>query len=381
MTWRLASVFLAAFVSLLASCGSPLVGSECRTGFELCGGRCVDVRTDRNHCGGCGEVCGAGLVCQEGACGTTPMDGGAGDDAGDAAMPSGCRLGEALCGDICVRPSDDDANCGGCGVVCDGVCANGFCSGSCELPLLECGLACVSPTSHPNHCGGCNRRCASGVCRRGECVEASAGHVVVIGHDYRGVPTGRQAINRVLGNAVYLADGVPIRILAFQEATHPAGIAGVERALEQVRVERGRSYEVEVATGDLVPYRLEQADVLLILAQHSATDARLRELGQDWASALRDFVATGGVVVLLDGSTGNEGTYQLLEPAGLFTATGAVSVPPSSLEVTSLGQALAIGLPEMYGAEQSTVRFETSDETVIVRHASGPVVIHRIVRP
>ena len=40
----------------------------CRGGRERCDGQCVNVETDRNHCGRCGHRCGAGMRCLAGAC-------------------------------------------------------------------------------------------------------------------------------------------------------------------------------------------------------------------------------------------------------------------------------------------------------------------------
>ena len=37
-------------------------GNECQ--FELCDGQCVDLATDPNNCGSCGNQCAAGEVCR-----------------------------------------------------------------------------------------------------------------------------------------------------------------------------------------------------------------------------------------------------------------------------------------------------------------------------
>lgn len=43
-------------------------GGTCGGGRNCCGGDCVDLRTDRDHCGGCGRACGAGEACFGGRC-------------------------------------------------------------------------------------------------------------------------------------------------------------------------------------------------------------------------------------------------------------------------------------------------------------------------
>ncbi|MCB9602988.1 MAG: hypothetical protein H6722_26735 [Sandaracinus sp.] len=80
MKWRMTAAILAC-----AGCASPIVGAECRVGFELCDGRCVDLLSDPENCGGCGVVClGA---CVEGVCDDDlgRLDGGVSDgDVPDA---------------------------------------------------------------------------------------------------------------------------------------------------------------------------------------------------------------------------------------------------------------------------------------------------------
>jgi hypothetical protein len=50
--------------------GSQDAGDDdaCAEGQTLCGSLCVDLSTDRNHCGGCGQPCRRGEVCVAGAC-------------------------------------------------------------------------------------------------------------------------------------------------------------------------------------------------------------------------------------------------------------------------------------------------------------------------
>ncbi len=48
--------------------------------LEVCGGTCVDTRSDPRNCGTCGHSCGAGLACSGGGCGSS----GAGACAGRA---------------------------------------------------------------------------------------------------------------------------------------------------------------------------------------------------------------------------------------------------------------------------------------------------------
>ncbi len=71
-----------------------------------------DRNSDPNNCGGCGVKCGAGEICEGGACKLS------------------CGGGTLQCGNRCVDQNSDPNNCGGCGGVCDAAkpnCRNGGC--------------------------------------------------------------------------------------------------------------------------------------------------------------------------------------------------------------------------------------------------------------
>ena len=177
-----------------AGCTGP-PGSSCFAGTNrvgLCcgfgpGGTCADVRTDTSNCGGCGVRCSGscvGGVCQTG--GPTCQRGAVGEYCErDAGTQSLCCPGAG-----CVDRSDDNANCGSCGVVCTSglVCT----SGRCIAPICTtatsmrpcdngdagtgtcCGLSCAQLSSDPLNCGVCGRLCTTDeVCQRGTCAVAT----------------------------------------------------------------------------------------------------------------------------------------------------------------------------------------------------------------
>lgn len=70
----------------------------CSSGLTQCGQNCVDLTTDQFNCGACGNFCGAGASCIEGAC--------------------VCDAGFTDCNSFCTDLGIDPENCGACGVAC-----------------------------------------------------------------------------------------------------------------------------------------------------------------------------------------------------------------------------------------------------------------------
>ena len=93
----------------------PAAAQTCGEGEFACDGECVDLMTDMENCGACGEVCESGLVavaCIEGEC-----------------VRTDCPAALISCDAECVDPDTDPDNCGDCGVVCaSGECVDGVCT-------------------------------------------------------------------------------------------------------------------------------------------------------------------------------------------------------------------------------------------------------------
>jgi hypothetical protein len=310
--------------------------------------------------------------------GVEPLDGGS-VDLGDPDLGTiVCDIGELLCGRACVRPDRDPSNCGDCGVRCGpgDLCVEGLCTPLCEAPLSYCAGLCADLQTDPDHCGTCTTRCPSGLCTDGLCQDAPAGHVVVVGHDY---VTRRVGMSRIAGNAVFLGSGNPVRVLAYVGRATAASIAGTDAAIAQVATTRGRSWSRLLALADEVPLRLASAEVFVVYAQAGAGDGELQALGVAWSVALRTFLRRGGVVVVFETPAANLGTWQVLAPAGLFSAASRTVVPSGTLHVMAPGDAVAIDVPLLYSVERNTVRFDGAEGTVVVADALGPVVLHRVV--
>jgi hypothetical protein len=403
----------------LAACGSPIVGGECRPGFVICDGACVDLDSDPAHCGACGRDCGA-FACSEGMCtreprdpgtdggGGVPRDGGVdGGMSGDPVQPppgtgssgssvpllpdggfafpdprveDGCAIGQTECGTRCADLQSDRDSCGACAAMCGAgqFCIAGRCEDECDPPLTRCGAQCVDLESDEQHCGGCGVVCFSGLCESGVCTGAVPGHLVVIGHDYAG--SANAAMQRVAGNALFLASGAPVRAIVYRGAVQTASAQGVTRAFDAVAAATGRTWTEALVDPDRVPERLIEADAFIVHAQRGASDAELAELGRRWGLAMAQFLLRGGIVVLFETlSSSNRGTFQVLEPAGLFTATGRESTR-GTLQIVEFGDSVATQVTPMYQSQPTTVRFTGVAEAggVVVQDAAGEaVVVHR----
>jgi hypothetical protein len=140
-------------------CVNAICTPECLPGFDMCGGNCIDLRTDRFHCGACMRFCrsegGEVPRCEQGICAC-------------AAGETGCSYQDPdlrQTGTVCVNPQTSRFACGGCaniGNACsdNGDCRAGVCT--CRAGFIACpGVAgtCVNATSLDN-CGRCGNVCS-----------------------------------------------------------------------------------------------------------------------------------------------------------------------------------------------------------------------------
>jgi hypothetical protein len=405
--YGLQAAWLAGLFGLLQSCADPIVGAECRDGFDLCTGKCVQLDSDFRNCGGCGNDCGF-FICDEGMCSGTELrpdaglpDGGVplrdagplGDAALDASSDipdarvspdsgvSGCGLGEIECGGSCVDPGTNPEHCGTCDQACivGEFCVVGSCSPACDPPLVACGSLCIDVLSNPFHCGSCGHVCESGICVGGECADAVPGHLVVIGHDYE---RSTEVMRRIATNAVFLASASPVRVLSYVGGATTTSVANIRAALDDN--DEGRTWQEIEGLEPIITRQLAQAEVFLVYPQQSSANSVLDKLGDQWGNALGQFMLAGGVVVLFETYGGsNDGTYRILQPPKLFVASARARVPRQILTVTDPGVGLAYNLTASYQNSTRTSSFEaiTSPGTVVVQDDLGdPVVFHRVVR-
>jgi hypothetical protein len=177
-----------------------LLGEACTTGKDCSGlpfvvccgasatgtkGKCVDIETDPNNCGRCGEVCEAGKVCTKGAvtgrCCVL--------EYGACQRESDCCKNNMCCEGTCVYDQDASANCGVCGrackqgeACCNYDCVNlqrdfehcGTCKNICPPEKPECcGGRCMDVKRDRKNCGKCGNQCPDipyHICEDGKCV-------------------------------------------------------------------------------------------------------------------------------------------------------------------------------------------------------------------
>ncbi len=240
----------------------------------------------------------------------------------------------------------------------------------CELPSLSCDGVCVDAQTDPFDCGRCGHVCPTGICTAGKCVGDIEGHIVAIGHDYA---SHDEAMARVLGNAIGLGDALRVQVGWYRgtasAAIDSASVAAAASALAAM----GRAHDDSELAGDPTAAQLEALDVLVVEAQIGSGDTAFAT-GQRWAALLAPFLARGGVVVVLDGSS--DVSWQLAQGAGLYTVAQPVPATLAQVVVVNGTDAVAQQVPTPYLALGTSVSFGTVPGAVFATSAGATVVFH-----
>ena len=349
----------------LAGCGieSSLVGGECAAGLQLSGNRCVLPAEVRITPG------------DPPASSDPPAGSGApsGADAGAAALVDGSPPDfitldpqpiAAVGPDVEPPPPDP-------------VCAS---------PLAACRGGCIPVRADGMNCGACGKICPSNICVDGECVGATPGDVVLIGHDFA---TARAETTqaRVLVNALSIPTTDPIRVLSYEEGAPADAVEQVKWLAETGIYGRKVSFTRATSATSLESATLSQTyDVVLL---HDASSGDPVIVGARWSSSLGTFTEKGGVVIALDSASSP--MPALLTSAGLLAVAGHTKLPENShLVVASAGDVVGAQLLSPYATMGAPVSFQGvgpvgPDLSWVVRceEALGvgdPVVVHRVVR-
>lgn len=301
-------------------------------------------------------------------------------------------------GDGCVPPFVTPENCGACGVQCTApntACivdpnGNAVCSLPCTPPLIACQGKCIDVSSDPFNCGACGKVCPSNICVMGKCQGATPGDVVAIGHDYQNAFAGSSQ-SKILTNAVFIPTSNPLRVLSYEQFADPTVASHVKSLINAGAGGRMVQYSVQTAPAALASATLaDNFDVVLVHDQPNASAATLTTNGTTWAPSLNTFAKAGGVIVVLDGGSGQGAMPSLLVAAQLIDVPTHANMPAGSL-VGIVAPADRVGNQVVgpYGSADRSVTFQSNEPNGgnlvwVARRSTGgvfgdPVVLHKSV--
>jgi hypothetical protein len=185
------------------ACGNVCTpGEACMNGVclclgDVCTGVCVDLRTDNDNCGACDRQCSVGFTCVDGQCvlASQYVPDTQTDVLNCGRLDNRCYgVGAQCCDGKCSIRTSDINNCGACGTVCDtqngeqccfGRCVDvqndvqncGTCGAACPVGLYCYQGRCISLGTN-DHCSGIGDLCPPGTnCRNGACVSTTDSNV------------------------------------------------------------------------------------------------------------------------------------------------------------------------------------------------------------
>ncbi len=184
--------------------GNQCVPCEQVEGWITCNGKCVEQKTDKNHCGVCNHKCGTKQTCGNGiclgniSCGGTTYDtatsinacGDCGNQCADGKICSNgeCKDGQGkmYCNGVIVNSLEDSNNCGGCGLKCEQgkKCSSGTCTPYTQSmdATIICNGKNVYPYSDNKNCGLCGNDCGSQKCFNNSCGAYGKNDIIQFGH-------------------------------------------------------------------------------------------------------------------------------------------------------------------------------------------------------
>lgn len=252
----------------------------------------------------------------------------------------------------------------------------------CPEPLVACHGVCISVDDDARNCGACGRICPSNICVNRECVGATPGDVVLIGHEMKSGWNGSVQA-KILTNAVSIPTTDPIRVLSF-EFGGDADNAASSRYLISYGI-KDRTTKITLASFSELDSPNLYANYDVILMQGDGGDAA--GLGARWSSTLSTFTKKGGVFVALD--DGHANIPGFLTASGLLAVDSHVALPDSTHFIVS-GASDVVGhqLLSPFASFGASVGFTgaatpSSDVTWVVRTQeddSVPTVIHKVMR-
>jgi hypothetical protein len=289
---------------------------------------------------------------------------------------------------VCTPPFNTPSQCGDCFTQCNPpnpVCApvdGGFaCAPMCPPPEIQCNDVCVDPTTDPFNCGGCGNFCPTFICQNSKCVGSTAGAFVLIGHDYfTNIPAATPQA-RVLTNAVFERAVATTRILSYERYADNKAVKNVDGILAAAGTVAITHTSVD---GD-IPAKLNTAsfEVLLVFDQPQAGANTLGPLGTSWQSTLTTYLQGGGIVIVLDGANAPDMPLFVTD-AQLLNLTAQTQLPTTTQVVNQApGDIIGNGVASPYRVTARSSRFAADPPSASITYVifdqadNQPVVVHR----
>jgi hypothetical protein len=240
------------------------------------------------------------------------------------------------------------------------------------------GPTCAAGTdymSDANNCGTCGNVCGSGLCYSGTCADATAGHVFAIGHGYE---TSNPALDKMLGNAVFMNERSTLRVLAYAGTAPSTLVSGTDAAIARQATARGRSVSTTRVTSSAdVALNIGNADVFLVYAQPQQDSLYLNYLGDEWGIYLANFARNGGTIIVLDTQSSNVGTAEVLVRTGLMSLSGRSAVSGNAY-VSQAEDSIASRVPLMFATSKSVGWAPSASyKNVATSDGGQAIVVHR----
>jgi hypothetical protein len=235
--------------------------------------------------------------------------------------------------------------------------------------------------------GACVAECAPGYLRRDGYCRLAEGELIVLGLDFAEAQPGDTA-GQILGNAVYLPDHQPVRILDYRElsAWNSSSVSNTVDLIAGEGLSRRRTVTTRVAkdASDVMEHLdIARTDVLFIHAQPLAEPGDLAALGASWAKAMDRFLAQRGVVIVLTSTEGVDEMSAFLDAAGLIHGAKTEDVSGEWLNVEDDGDILSRGVPDPLPRTPRCTSLTLSEPVdpdllqVVVSDTGAPVVMRR----
>ncbi|MFX1253688.1 MAG: hypothetical protein ACFFCZ_18900 [Promethearchaeota archaeon] len=173
---------------------------------------------------------------------------------------------------------------------------------------------------------------------------------------------------------------LPISILVYTQYTDTSPGGEWEHTMTAI----DNTYGTDYYYANLTDYTqldttLPGHDILLILEQDNANPTITTAIGTAWASSLIDFVNSGGIVILMDYSSGLGFGSHIYNEAGLMQINDVGDATGATVNLVNTSNALARGVANSWTASDGSLAFDVSDGITVVDNSTDSVVVHKVM--